>query len=174
MARRRHHRPRPAPAAIDTHSRAAGLRAIAVLEAFKGCFVLLLELGLLTLIHKDLGEEAERLVQHLHLNPEHHLGQVIIRAATKMTDARLWAIAVAGLVYSIVRFVEAYGLWNRRVWAEWFALLSGCLYLPWELLEFSEKPTLLRSGILLTNVIIVIYMLVIRLGASRPLPEAAE
>ena len=66
-----------------------------------------------------------------------------------------------------VRFVEAYGLWHRRVWAEWFALLSGSLYLPWELYEFAEKPTPIRAGILVMNLAIIIYMLFIRLEAYR-------
>lgn len=171
MARR--HRPRrhhPPPEAIDTHSPAVGLRAVAILEASKGLLVILLEFGLLALIHKDAPDIAEDLVHHLHLNPEHHLGQAIIHAASTLTDRRLWAIAAGGLAYAVVRFVEAYGLWNRRVWAEWFALLSGALYLPWEIYEFGEKATPIRAAVLVTNLIIVLYMLVIRLQATRAEP----
>ncbi len=167
MARRRNRKPRPLPQAIDTHSKSAGLRAVALFEAFKGSIVLLLELGLLTLIHRDAGEVAEHLVRVLHLNPEKHMSQAIISAAYKLTDAKLWAIAAGGLAYATVRFVEAYGLWHRRVWAEWFALLSGCLYLPWEFYELAEKATPIRAMILGTNVIIVVYMLTIRIHASR-------
>jgi uncharacterized membrane protein (DUF2068 family) len=168
MARRRRpHRPHPPPEAIDTHSKTAGLRAIATLEAAKGLLVVLLEFGLLALIHRDAAEVAENIVHHLHLNPEHHFGHAIIHAASTLTDKRLWAIAIGGLAYAAVRFVEAYGLWHRRVWAEWFALLSGALYLPWEIYEFAEKITPIRTGILIVNLIIVGYMLVIRIGASR-------
>lgn len=165
---------RPAPFAIDTHSRAAGLRAIATLEAAKGICVLLLGLGLLSLMHKDVQEFAENLVRHLHLNPERRFGHAIIDAAGKMTNGKLWAIAAGGFAYSIVRFVEAYGLWNRLVWAEWFALLSGAMYLPWEIYEFANKPTPIRATILLVNLVIVIYMLIIRLEACRPSEECDE
>ncbi len=169
MSRRhRTRRPRPAPQAIDTHSKTAGLRAVAILEAAKGLLVILLEFGLIALVHHDAAEVAENIVHHLHLNPEHHFGHAIIHAASSLTDARLWAIAIGGLAYAAVRFVEAYGLWNRRVWAEWFALLSGALYLPWEIFELGEKPTPLRAGILVSNLLIVGYMLWIRLQASRP------
>jgi ABC-type transport system substrate-binding protein len=54
---------------------------------------------------------------------------VLIRLASNVTDAKLWTAAAAAVVYSIVRFVEAYGLWHRRIWAEWFALLSGAMRL---------------------------------------------
>lgn len=167
MARRRTRRPRPAPQALDLHSKIGGLRAVAVFEAMKGTLVLLLELGLLTLIHRDVDEVAESLVRQLHLNPEHHLGHVIMNAASKLSDKRLLAIAAGGLIYVAVRYVEAYGLWHRRVWAEWFALLSGSLYLPWEIYEFGEKPTPFRAAILLSNLAIVIYMLMIRVQASH-------
>jgi uncharacterized membrane protein (DUF2068 family) len=174
MSRRtRHRRPRPAPQALDTHSPVAGLRAVAILEAAKGLLVILLEFGLLSLIHHDAAEVAENIVHHLHLNPEHHFGHAIIHAASTLTDRRLWAIAAGGLAYAAVRFVEAYGLWNRRVWAEWFALLSGALYLPWEIYEFGEKATPIRGGILLTNLIIVSYMLFIRIRESKPITEAS-
>src|SRR6516165_11869443 len=95
--RKRPRRPRPAPQALDTRTRAAALRTIAVFEAFKGTMVLLLQLGLLALVHKDLPEVAEHLVRALHLNPDKPLSHAIVHAASTMTDARLWAIACAGL-----------------------------------------------------------------------------
>jgi uncharacterized membrane protein (DUF2068 family) len=145
-----------------------------VFEAFKGTMVLLLQLGLLALVHKDLPEVAEHLVRALHLNPDKPLSHAIVHAASTMTDARLWAIACAGLAYTAVRYIEAYGLWNRRVWAEWFALLSGGMYLPWEIFEFAQRATPLRAAVLVTNLIIVIYMLFIRVSASRRVGEPAS
>jgi uncharacterized membrane protein (DUF2068 family) len=162
---------RPAPQAVDTRSAKVGLRAVAIFEATKGGLVLLLEFGLLSLLHKDTVEMAEHAVHLLHLNPEHHLSHAIVNAASKLTDGRLWAIAAGGLAYATVRFVEAYGLWNRRVWAEWFALLSGALYLPWELFELAEKTTPVRIVVLVSNVIIVLYMLFVRVRASRSEPD---
>ncbi len=166
MAKLKSRRRRPAPQAIDTHH-TAGLRTVAVFEAVKGALVLLVEVGLLSLVHKDVSAVAERLVRNLHMNPEHRVSHVILEAANRMTDAKLWALAAGAAAYSTVRFVEAYGLWNRRVWAEWFALLSGCLYLPWEIYEIADRPTLIRFGVLAGNLVIVLYMLKIRLDAYR-------
>ena len=90
-------------------------------------------------------------------------------AATFFAGARGTLLTLAGgaAAYSTVRFVEAYGLWHCRVWAEWFALLSGMLYLPWEIYEIIDRPTPIRFGILIANLAIVIYMLIIRLQAAR-------
>jgi uncharacterized membrane protein (DUF2068 family) len=174
MDRAKSRQVRPVPSAIDESSFAAGLRAIATLEALKGVLVLLAGFGLLHFLHRDVGEAAEHVVQRLHMNPSRHFGQVFIAAASKLTDAKLWALAAAALAYSIVRFVEAYGLWNRRVWAQWFALLSGMIYIPWELYEVLDRPTKFRLGILAINIVIVVYMAWIRFAdwrRSRALPS---
>ncbi len=166
VSKRRTRRHGPPPQAIDTHH-TAGLRTVAIFEGVKGLLVLLVELGLLSLLHKDVALVAERVVRRLHMNPDHRISHVILEAAYRMTDARLWALAAGAAAYSTVRFVEAYGLWHRRVWAEWFALLSGCLYLPWEIYEIIDHPTLIRWAVLTGNLIIVLYMLKIRLDAYR-------
>ncbi len=45
------------------------------------------------------------------------------------------------MVYSGARSVEAYGLWFERRWAEWFALISGAIYLPVEIYELRRHVT---------------------------------
>ena len=149
---------------LDTTASPAGLRTIALFEAAKGLVVLLVGLGLLSLLHQDVGEFAARLVRRLHLNPARRYPQIFLEAATRMTDAKLWALALGATAYATMRFVEAYGLW-RRVWAEWFAILSGGLYLPWELYGVWRHATALRAGIFLLNFVIVLYLLWVRLDA---------
>lgn len=165
------HKHRPPPEAIDTRTRRAGLRAIALFEALKGALVLAAGFGALTLLHKDFPEVAEQFTYRLHLNPEGHLAHIFLNAAEKLTDARLWAAAAAALAYSIVRFVEGYGLWNARVWAEWFALLSGSLYLPWEIFELVSHATPVRWALFASNLVVVLYMLYVRVRATRGVPD---
>jgi len=66
-----------------------------------------------------------------------------------------------------VRFVEAYGLWRARAWAEWFAMISGAVYVPFEVFDLIHKTTVIRGGILLINLLVVGYMVYLRLYA-RP------
>jgi uncharacterized membrane protein (DUF2068 family) len=151
------------------------LRAVATFEAAKGLIVLLLGLGILSLLHKDVEAAAESLLVHLHINPDRRLSHAFINAASRMTDARLWMIFSASVVYAGVRFTEAWGLWNRRVWAEWFALLCGALYLPWEIFKVVELPNGLHLSVLLVNIAILLYILNMRIAAYRDLArEEAE
>ena len=57
-----------------------------------------------------------------------------------------------------MRFTEAYGLWHAREWAEWFALLSGAAYMPFEVYELARHPTVFKWGILGINTLIVLYL----------------
>ena len=161
----------PPPVAVDERTPLAGLRAVAALEAIKGIAILLLGLGLLSLLHKDVEEAAERLLFTFHIDPDHRLSAAFLRLASQITDRRLWAIFFAALAYAIVRFTEAWGLWHRRVWAEWFALLSGSLYLPFETVKVVERPNFWHVGLLVSNILIVLYMAWVRFIACRPVVE---
>jgi uncharacterized membrane protein (DUF2068 family) len=151
----------------------AGVRAIAFFEALKGTLVLVAGFGLLALVHRDLEDLAERLVRHSHLNPASHYPRVFIEAAAHTSDSRLRTLAALAFVYSTVRFVEAYGLWKMRVWAEWFAIISGFIYLPVELYELIEKPTLMRAGVLVGNSLVVAYLLYVRFSRTGHVVEDA-
>lgn len=142
------------------------LRSVAVFEAAKGLLVLALGLGLLRFLHKNLEDIAEQIIRFLHASPGGHISNLFITAASHASDKSLWALAGAALIYAIVRFAEAYGLWNDREWAEWFALLSGAMYLPWEMYSLIRHPHPIKWFILLANIAIVLYMLVLRVQAN--------
>jgi uncharacterized membrane protein (DUF2068 family) len=152
--------------AAEQHRRVTALRAVASLELAKGAVVLLLGFGAVSLVHKDAWDAAEALLRFLHVNPDHHhYAQVFLNLADNVTDAKLWAMAGGAAAYSIVRFVEAYGLWRARTWAEWFALISGALYVPFEAYELARRPNPIHLAVLLINLGIVFYMLYLRLAA---------
>ena len=60
------------------------------------------------------------------------LSQQFLNAADKMSDTSIAMILGVAIAYALLRFIEGYGLWRQRVWAEWLAIVSGCLYIPFE------------------------------------------
>jgi uncharacterized membrane protein (DUF2068 family) len=139
--------------------RQGGLRAVAVYEAAKGILVLAVGLGLLRLIHHDVQQVAEHIVKHLHLNPSAHYPRVFLAVASKVDDARLWALAAGAAAYSGLRLLEAVGLWKARRWAEWLGALSGGIYVPVEVYEAARRVTVTRLVLLIFNVAMVTYLL---------------
>ena len=135
-----------------------GVRIVSLFEGAKGLLVLLVGFGLLEYIHKDLHLAAGQIVRHLHLNPARHYPTIFIDAVSHLTDGQLWAMAFSALLYSVVRFVEAIGLWLQRQWAEWFGLLTGGMYIPVELFEILRGITWPKVTVLIINASIVAYL----------------
>jgi uncharacterized membrane protein (DUF2068 family) len=135
-----------------------GMRAIAVFEAVKGALVLLAGFGVLKLLHRDMHAVAIKLIEHLHLDPTKRLPHLFINAASHVTDLQLWLLVLLAIVYAAARFIEAYGLWRGRRWAEWFALISGAIYLPFEIYELARGVEVIKVGALAINILVIIYM----------------
>jgi uncharacterized membrane protein (DUF2068 family) len=149
------------------HSR--GLHIVALFEGAKGMLVLLVGFELLTFIHKDVHEAAMRLVEHFHFNPASHYPRIFLDLTERITDTKLWSMAIAATMYSIVRMTEAVGLWLRKTWAEWFAVMTGGMYIPIEIYEVARSLTWPRVTLLIVNSGIVTYLLfvLIRDGKKR-------
>ena len=150
------------------------LRAVASFEFFKGVFVIIMGICALALVHKDTWLLAESLLALLHISTDHRWAQSFLDFADSITDARLWAAARIAFAYAALRFIEAYGLWKCRTWAEWVAFLSGTLLLPFEVRELFRGITLFRCGLLIGNLAIVFFMLYVLLENRRERREAAR
>ncbi|HEX9810955.1 MAG TPA: DUF2127 domain-containing protein [Burkholderiales bacterium] len=137
---------------------AGGVRAIAILEATKGALVVVAGFAMLATFHAGTQQVAEELVGHLHLNPAKGTPRIFTRLVNDLFNQQLWLLAVFAGVYSAARFIEAYGLWRGRRWAEWFAVASGGIYVPFEIYELVRGVTGVKLATLFVNVVIVAYM----------------
>jgi len=135
-----------------------GLKIVAIFEAFKGLLGLFAAVAIYFMMHQNIQAFTGHLVSNLHLNPANNVSKVLIDAAAYLTDSRISFLVCFALLYASMRFVEAYGLWFARRWAEWFALVSGCVYLPFELYELVKGFTWFKIGLVCINLMVVIYM----------------
>ncbi len=162
------------------------IRAVAYFEALKGALVLAASMGLLSLLHRDLRTLALVFVKHTHLNPAAKYPGIFLEAAARLQDSRLLLLAIGAAAYSLIRFVEAYGLFRERAWAEVLAAVSGAIYVPFEVRGLLHKLTWHGGALLLLNLAVVVIM--VRAlqkrraerpsmpddSASRPKPEGAS
>jgi len=140
-----------------------GIRTVALFEAFKGIIVLLAGFALLRLVHGELQLIADHIVSHLHLNPARHNPHIFLEAIAGISDSKIKYLAVFAFLYSVVRFIEAYGLWHLKTWAEWFAILSGGIYIPIELIGLFRHATLTKGSIFAINLFIVLFLIYIQI-----------
>jgi uncharacterized membrane protein (DUF2068 family) len=134
------------------------LRAIAAYEAVKGITAIAAGVGLLGLLQHGLRQVATALIGHIGLDPGAHYPSVVLHAVDALRDANLRSLALAAFAYALVRLLEAYGLWHDRVWGEWLAVLSGALYVPFEVRHLIHRPTAAAAVVIAANLAIVAFL----------------
>src|ERR1700692_162611 len=95
-----------------------GLRTVAMFECAKGIIVFLIGLGLLSLIHRDVGDAAEGFLKQFHLDPAWHYSRKFIEAASELNDTRIWRLSFFALGYYTFRLAAASGFWSGTLLAE--------------------------------------------------------
>ena len=115
-------------------------------------------LGFLSLLHRDLRHIAASFIGHIGLDPEGHYPAIILNNIDKLLAANRGVLLIAVSAYVLVRFLEAYGLWNDRLWGEWLGALSGALYIPFELRHLIHSPTLATAAVVIGNIAVVGYL----------------
>lgn len=141
-----------------------GLRTVAVIEAVKGVLAIAGSLFFLEIIRKnvDLEDAAQNLLYYLHIDPDRRLSHAFVMMAGKVMDANVALVLTFAFLYSAARFIESYGLWRQRVWGEWMAIISGAIYLPYELYKLIRHPNWIHWAILLINIAVVLYIAWVR------------
>ncbi|HUI83287.1 MAG TPA: DUF2127 domain-containing protein [Candidatus Binatia bacterium] len=149
---------------VAQHSHRAGLRTVALVEALKGVLALLGAYVFIRMIRHDVDFEdaAEHILFFFHISPKHHLSRQFLEAVDKMSTASIATVAGIALAYAGLRFLEGYGLWKQRAWAEWLAIVSGCIYLPFELYKLIRRPNQFHWIVLIVNIIVVVYIAWVR------------
>jgi uncharacterized membrane protein (DUF2068 family) len=157
------------------YSHKGGLRTVAVFEALKGALALASAYVLIVMIQRDVDFEdaAVHILFSLHISPSHHWTQEFLHAANKISDLNFAMIAAIAITYAVLRFAEGYGLWRQRAWAEWLAIVSGCVYLPFEIYKVIRRPNQLHWAILGINILVVLYICWVRWDEIKAAREEA-
>jgi uncharacterized membrane protein (DUF2068 family) len=144
--------------------RLQALRTVAAMEFAKGVAVLA---AAISLYWVDPTDVVGGFLDFLHVSPDHHFAQLLLRSADILNNASMWSVILVACVYSALRFAEAFGLWRARAWAEWIALVSGAAYIPFEAYKVADKLSILHVAILLINLAVVAYMFYLRIYLPR-------
>ena len=132
---------------------------IAGFKLFKAVMLLMVGLGAVKLIHRDVAEVLTNWAHHIHVDPESRHLHRVFEKAFNANPRQLKEIAAGTFVYSALLFTEGIGLLLRRRWAEYFTVVMTALLVPLEVYELIEKPTITRVVVLVINSGIVWYLI---------------
>ena len=135
-----------------------GLLAIGIFKLGKALFFFCIGMGALHLLHKDLGDEALRLVTALRFDPEGRFTALLMDKVDLIDPHQLREIGLATILYSGLALTEGVGLLLEKTWAEYLTLFLTISFLPWELFELARRPTWFRFGLFLINLAVLWYL----------------
>ena len=139
-----------------------GSAAIFLIGAFKlvkGIALLMVGLGLLRMLHRDVAQTVNHWVQILRGDPENHYLHNAIARIMNVSPKQLRELSVGTFVYSAILLTEGIGLLARKHWAEYFTVISTGIFIPLEVYELFEHGTPIKFAVLLVNLLIVVYLI---------------
>jgi uncharacterized membrane protein (DUF2068 family) len=136
------------------------LRLIAVFKLFKATLLIMVAVGALKLLHRDVGETVQHWVEASGLNPNGRFITTAIEKASSLSPERIKALSLGSIVYAALFLTEGIGLWLLKRWAEWFTIIITSSLVPVEIYEIHRHPTPLKFAVLVINVVIVAYLIV--------------
>lgn len=135
------------------------IMAIGVFKLLQTAAWLLLGIGALRLLHKDLLDVAERWILALRFNPEGHFVSLLLGKLALIDPHRLKQISAAIFGMALLDAIEGMGLVLEKTWAEFVTLILTASFLPWELRGVIRHPTHIRLGLAIINLAVVLYLL---------------
>lgn len=147
--------------------RAPLLFAIAVFKLVKCTALVAIAVGAFKLLNDPDAESTARgFLDQLRVDPDNRVANRVLAAISRLTPTRLEEVGAGTLVYALVFAVEGTGLLLRKAWAEYLTLAVTASFIPWEIYECVEKPSLVKGAGILVNALIVAY-LALRLRKKR-------
>lgn len=152
---------RRSPQRFPGKSKSSSSRVLVLIGLFKLAKALLLVIvgiGAIRLLHKDLAAAVVDWVQVFGIDPDNAFVHGLIARIFRVTPKQLKELSVGTFLYACLFTVEGLGLLFRKRWAEYFAIVTTGGLIPLEIYELSRHFTIAKTVVALVNVWIVWYL----------------
>ncbi len=133
--------------------------AIGVFKLMQAALFVLLGIGALKLLHRDLLDIAERFILAMRFNPESHFVNLVLEKVAMIDPHRLRQISAAIFGVAALDAIEGAGLVLEKAWAEYVTLVLTASFLPWEGFEILRHVTWIKVSLIVINIAVVLYLL---------------
>jgi uncharacterized membrane protein (DUF2068 family) len=128
-------------------------------KLLEAVFFLLVGVGAMHYLHRDLRDAVLQLAAKLRRDPEGRLVGFVLNHIDVITAHRLRQIGLATFFYAGLRVAEGWGLVLEKVWAEYLTVGVTVSFLPLEMFEIVRRPDWFRVGIMAINLLVLAYLL---------------
>ena len=140
-------------------NRSVTLFLIALFKLTKGVLLVVVGIGALKLLHRDIAETVAHWVDILRVDPDNRYIHRLLTHVLAVTPAQLRAASAGTFIYAALLLTEGVGLLLRKRWAEYFTIITTAGLIPLEIYELVHRLTTAKIVILAINVAIVVYLI---------------
>ena len=133
---------------------------IAAERSVRAVGLIAIGLVLITHPHTDWGKTITDLSRHLGFDPSQNGIQRVIAKVRAISPDKYTVFGIIAIAYGVLEGVEGYGLFRRRVWAEYLTIVATALLFIPEIVELTKSLTPLKIGAFLVNIAVVVYLAV--------------
>lgn len=134
------------------------IHLIAIEKTVKGLSLAVVALRLLTLLHRDVHAWALDLMSRHGIDIESRYAQLVLERLVGVGDQQLVEFGVIAIIWAALYFIEGFGLWMQKRWAEYLTAIATGLFIPAEMYELWERFTWVRVLILGLNTFVLWYL----------------
>jgi uncharacterized membrane protein (DUF2068 family) len=132
---------------------------IAAFKLLKGLALLVLAVGALRLLHRDLAEVVLHWINVFRVEPAHRYVQILLDKVAHVDDRRLEEFSGGTFLFATLYLTEGVGLALNKSWAKYLTVVSTAALVPVEIYEILERATVAKVILLLINVGVVAYLI---------------
>jgi uncharacterized membrane protein (DUF2068 family) len=131
---------------------------IGAFKLFKALLLIIVGIGALKLLHKDLASTVLHWTDLLRVDPDNRLVHRFLTRIFRLTPKQLKELSLGTFLYAGLFATEGVGLLLRRRWAEYFTIITTSGLIPLEVYELVRHFTIGKLAVLLVNLIIIGYL----------------
>lgn len=131
---------------------------IGVFKLFKALLLIVVGIGAIKFLHKDVAQTVAHWTQVLRVDPNNRYVHRLLEKIFRVTPKQLRELSVGTFLYAGLFATEGVGLLLRRRWAEYFTIVTTSGLIPLEVYELARHFTIAKLAVLIVNAAIVVYL----------------
>ncbi len=137
-----------------------GLLVIAIFKLIQGVLLMVIAVGVLHLLHRDVRHAVVQIINLVRVDPENRYVAALLAKLGLVDDRHLKELGGLAAIYGALFLTEGVGLLFRKRWAEYLTVIATSSLIPLEIYEIARHCTPSRIALLVGNLAIVIYLII--------------
>jgi uncharacterized membrane protein (DUF2068 family) len=131
---------------------------IGSLKLLKALLLIMVGIGAIRFLHRDLAGAILHWTQVLGVDPDNRYVHALLVKIIRVTPKQLKELSVGTFFYAGLFATEGVGLLMRKRWAEYFTIITTGLFIPLEVFELFRHFTITRLVVTIVNALIIWYL----------------